>query len=137
MLGIDTYNNNAVMKPPLMVATTTSFFTVLLHGLASLNLHILVSVPFHAKSDVTSHSTQARPIKRALVLLVIFLALSVLTILFALAAQSWTQTGCSSDCWVERALVSAVVIGGFASLIATVCRMRWGDGGLAAGVGWS
>jgi cytochrome c oxidase subunit IV len=88
--------------------------------------------PFHAKSDVTSHSTQVRPIERALELLVISLALSVFGILFALAAQSWTQTGCSSDCWVERALVSAVVIGGLVSLIAMVCHMRWGDGGSAA-----
>jgi len=76
-------------------------------------------------------------IKRPLVLLVTFLAVSVLATLFALPAYSWSQEECNQFCWVERALVSTVVIVGFASLIIGGWRMQGVDGRLAARVDWS
>ena len=66
--------------------------------------------------------------------LVAFLAVSVFATLFALPAHSWSQTECGPFCWVERALVSTVVIGGFASLMIGGWRMRGADGRLAARV---
>jgi hypothetical protein len=80
---------------------------------------------------------QLHHVKRLLALLVAFLSLSVLATLFALAVHSWTQIECSSYCWAERTLVSTIMIGGFASLMVGVCRMKWGDGWLAARVDWS
>ncbi len=65
-------------------------------------------------------------------LLVAFLAVSIFATLFALPANSWSQEECNLYCWAERALVSTVVIGGFASLIIGGWRMRGGDGRSAA-----
>ncbi len=65
-------------------------------------------------------------------LLVAFLAVSVFATLFALPAHSWSQEECNPYCWVERALVSTVVIGGFASLMIGGRRMQGVDGQLAA-----
>jgi hypothetical protein len=54
MLAINPFNSSPVTKVPLMIATTASFFAVVLHWLASLQLHFFESVrPFLAQSDVT------------------------------------------------------------------------------------
>jgi uncharacterized membrane protein YidH (DUF202 family) len=123
LLGIDAFYGNPITKVTLVVATMASFFAVVLLVFESVR-------PFLAQSDVILILDQTHHAGRPLVA---FLVVAVLATLFALAAHSWTQTECSPDCWVERGLVSAIVLGGFASLMAMLYCMRYtgqGDGGL-------
>src|SRR5258706_5600648 len=125
MLNIDAFSSNLITKVPLVIATTTAFFAVVLHWLTSLQLHsvarFLCSIRGHLTFNQAHHVNH---IKRSLVVLVTFLALSVFAILFVLPAHSWSQTECSAYCWAQRALVLTGVIGGLASLMIGGWRMR-------------
>ena len=56
MWNVGPLSSNPVTKVPLVIATTTAFFAVVLHWLISLRLHIFeavrCSLPF-AQSDIT------------------------------------------------------------------------------------
>ena len=138
MLNVNSFSSNPITKLPLIIATTTAFFAIVLHWLTSLHLHVFkpVSRSLPLLNPTSPNIHQAHHIKRPLVLLVALLAVSVLATLFALAAHSWCQEECGPYCWAERALVSTVMFGGFASLIIGGWRMRGGDGRLTARVDW-
>ena len=137
LLNVPAFSNNPITKVPLVIVTTTGFTAVVLHAYASLKLYVYESVrtvPSLLNPATRQHLTsdQAHHIKRPLVFIVALSAVSIVATLFALLAHSWSQEECSSYCWVERALVSTVVIGGVASLIIGGWRMPGQDRGLVA-----
>src|SRR5258706_1484303 len=44
MLNVNAFSSNPITKVPLVIATTTAFFAVVLHWLTSLQLHVFESV---------------------------------------------------------------------------------------------
>ena len=117
----DRRNNRLLCRSPSLADQSTH-----------LRLWIGPSLAFLCSIRLHLTFNQAHHIKCPLVALVAFLAVSVFATVFALPANSWSQAECSPYCWAERALVSTVMIGGFAALIIGGWRMRGGDGRWAA-----